>query len=57
MGAALHPDDGGYGGKVLAEYARLKEVAAGRSVPLFTPPALRTVEPAPAPAVEPAPAV
>lgn len=61
VGAALHPDDGGYGGKVLAEYGRLKEVAAGRGVPLVTPPpALRTIapaEPVPAKAEEPAPAV
>jgi soluble lytic murein transglycosylase-like protein len=46
VGAALHPHDGGYGGKVLGEYARLQEVATGRAVPLFNPPALRTVAPA-----------
>jgi soluble lytic murein transglycosylase-like protein len=60
VGAALHPDDGGYGAKVLAEYGRLKEVATGRAVPLFTPPTVRTVapvEPVPAPGTEPAPAV
>jgi len=45
VGAALHPDDGGYGGKVLAEYARLKEVATGRAVPLMNPQPLRTVAP------------
>lgn len=60
VGAALHPDDGGYGAKVLGEYARLKEVASGRAVPLFTPPTVRTVapaEPVAAPGAEPAPAV
>ncbi|HYE39658.1 MAG TPA: lytic transglycosylase domain-containing protein [Ramlibacter sp.] len=60
VGAALHPDDGGYGAKVLAEYGRLKEVATGRAVPLFTPPTVRTVapaEPVPATGTEPAPAV
>jgi soluble lytic murein transglycosylase-like protein len=60
VGAALHPDDGGYGGKVLGEYARLKEVASGRAVPLVNPQPLRTsapVEPPPAKADEPAPAV
>ncbi|RYF15969.1 MAG: lytic transglycosylase domain-containing protein [Comamonadaceae bacterium] len=60
VGAALHPDDGGYGAKVLGEYGRLKEVAAGRAVPLFVPPTVRTVapaEPVPALPAEPAPAV
>lgn len=60
VGAALHPDDGGYGAKVLAEYGRLKEVASGRPVPLFVPPTVRTVapaEPVPALPAEPAPAV
>lgn len=63
VGAALHPDDGGYGGKVLGEYARLQAVASGRAVPLVTPPPpqpLRTVSPIetpPAKADEPAPAV
>jgi hypothetical protein len=50
VGAALHPDDGGYGGKVLAEYARLKEVASGRAPLLVTPPApIRTSAPMPIP--------
>jgi len=49
VGAALLPDDGGYAEKVMAEYVRLQQVAAGRSVPLVTPPApLRTVVPSPA---------
>ena len=65
VGAALHPDDGGYGGKVLAEYARLQAVASGKAVPLMPPPPpaqpLRTVSPIETPATtkaeEPAPAV
>ncbi|MBC5785012.1 lytic transglycosylase domain-containing protein [Ramlibacter sp. USB13] len=61
VGAALHPDDGGYGGKVLAEYARLKEVATGKAVPLLPPQPLRTVAPIETPPAtkieEPAPAV
>jgi hypothetical protein len=46
VGAANMDDDGGYAGKVMAEYARLQQVAAGRAVPLATPPVLRTLEPA-----------
>jgi soluble lytic murein transglycosylase-like protein len=60
VGAALHPDDGGYGSKVLGEYARLKDVAAGRAPPLASPQPLRTsapIETPPAKADEPAPAV
>ena len=50
VGAANMEDDGGYAGKVMAEHARLKLVAAGRAVPLPAPPVIRTVAP-----VEPAP--
>jgi hypothetical protein len=61
VGAALHPDDGGYGDKVLAEHARLQAVASGKSVPLVNPQPLRTIAPAtPAPSKQeeaPAPAV
>ncbi|QIE23079.1 Transglycosylase SLT domain protein [Caballeronia sp. SBC1] len=39
------PDDGGYGAKVLAERARLRDVARGRNVPIITPQA--PVQPAP----------
>ena len=35
VGAANLEDDGGYTGKVLAEHARLQQVALGRSVPLM----------------------
>ncbi|TFZ00375.1 lytic transglycosylase domain-containing protein [Ramlibacter henchirensis] len=50
VGAAHLPDDGGYADKVLAEYARLQQVAAGRAVPVITPapPAIRTMAPTPA---------
>jgi hypothetical protein len=50
VGAAHLPDDGGYADKVMAEYARLQQVASGRPVPLVTPPpAIRTVSPVPMP--------
>jgi hypothetical protein len=45
VGAALHPDDGGYAEKVLSEHARLQAVAAGRAVPITTPQPLRTSAP------------
>jgi hypothetical protein len=50
VGAANLENDGGYADKVLAEHARLKLVAAGRSVPLPAPPVIRTVAPAESPA-------
>jgi hypothetical protein len=57
VGAANIEDDGGYTGKVLAEYARLRQVATGRTVPVFNPPSaprtIPTVAPA-APATLPA---
>jgi hypothetical protein len=47
VGAANIEDDGGYAEKVMAEHDRLKQVAAGRSVPVTTPVApIRTVAPA-----------
>lgn len=46
VGAAISGEDGGYVEKVLAEHARLKLVASGRSVPLPQPaPVLRTLAP------------
>jgi len=47
VGAANLPHDGGYADKVLAEHARLQQVAAGKSVPFTaTPPSpLRTSTP------------
>lgn len=46
VGAANLEHDGGYADKVLAEHARLQQVANGRSVPMAAPPTLRTVAPA-----------
>jgi hypothetical protein len=37
VGAGNMEDDGGYASKVMAEHERLKQVAAGRSVPVSTP--------------------
>jgi len=37
VGAGTATDDGGYGSKVLAEYHRLKQVAVGKNVPIYTP--------------------
>jgi hypothetical protein len=45
VGAALHPDDGGYADKVMAEHLRLQAVASGRSVPIAQPAPLRTSAP------------
>jgi soluble lytic murein transglycosylase-like protein len=47
VGAANLSDDGGYAGKVLAEQAHLRSVAAGRRVAVNAP---NSVPPAPAPA-------
>lgn len=53
VGAANLGDDGGYADKVMAEHARLQQVATGRAVPLATPPTIRTIAPAkPAPTEE-----
>jgi hypothetical protein len=38
VGAANLEDDGGYASKVLAEQSRLRLVASGKQVPIFTPP-------------------
>jgi soluble lytic murein transglycosylase-like protein len=45
VGAANLPDDGGYADKVLAEHARLTQVAQGRSVPFQTTQATQAVKP------------
>ena len=45
VGAANLADDGGYTAKVMAEHARLKQVASGRSVPLNAPTMLSTQAP------------
>ena len=39
VGAGDADNDSGYGSKVLAEFKRLKQVAAGKNVPIITPPA------------------
>lgn len=54
VGAANLPNDGGYTAKVLDEYSRLKMVAKGAVVPLYTVPAPTLVAQQPAPAVVPA---
>jgi hypothetical protein len=64
VGAANLPHDGGYAAKVMAEQALLRQVAAGRKVPVTTPlnvpaPVLQAASPAqplPAPAAAPEPA-
>lgn len=43
VGAANLGDDGGYADKVMAEHARLRQVATGRVVPLVAPPTIRTI--------------
>jgi soluble lytic murein transglycosylase-like protein len=43
VGAANLGDDGGYADKVMAEHARLRQVAAGHAVPVFTPPVIHTI--------------
>lgn len=48
VGAAAFENDSGYGSRVLAEYRRLKEVAAGKNVPIFSTTA-STAPPKPAP--------
>ncbi|RFO98867.1 lytic transglycosylase [Rhodoferax lacus] len=50
VGAANMEEDGGYAAKVLAEHERLKQVAAGRSVPVF---AQQIVPVKSAPAIKP----
>jgi hypothetical protein len=39
VGAGAATDDAGYGSKVLTEYHRLKQVASGKNVPTYFPPA------------------
>lgn len=52
VGAANLPDDGGYAAKVLAEHARLIEVAGGRAVPTHTPQPIPVMAPGKAAAGE-----
>lgn len=51
VGAANLPDDGGYAAKVLSEQSHLRNVAAGRPVPINAPQLIQTVQTAP-PAAE-----
>ena len=51
VGAANLEDDGGYASKVLAEQGRLRLVASGKQVPIFTPPSTTVATPAVTPAV------
>jgi hypothetical protein len=44
VGAALSETDSGYGAKVLAEFHRLQQVAAGKSVPAFATAAAKPVQ-------------
>ena len=46
VGAGNMETDGGYAGKVMAEYARLQAVAAGRAVPVAAPRVIPVVLPA-----------
>jgi soluble lytic murein transglycosylase-like protein len=43
VGAAAFETDSGYGSRVLAEWKRLKQVARGKNVPIFTRPAAPTM--------------
>jgi soluble lytic murein transglycosylase-like protein len=53
VGAAAFETDAGYGARVMAEYRRLKDVANGKKVPIYTTPIL-TPQPKPAiPAADP----
>ncbi|MBI3231189.1 MAG: hypothetical protein HYZ45_13785 [Burkholderiales bacterium] len=47
VGASAFETDAGYGSRVMAEYARLKEVASGKNIPAQPP---RRAEEAKAPA-------
>ena len=46
VGAANTDGDGGYAAKVMAEHGRLKQVSAGRQVPVVVPQAIPAVAPA-----------
>ncbi len=52
VGAANLPDDGGYAAKVLAEHARLTQVAGGRAVPTQPPQPIPVSSPAKTPPQE-----
>jgi hypothetical protein len=56
VGAGAFESDSGYGAKVLAEYRRLKEVATGKKVPVFTSTATASASPATSSPAKAAPA-
>lgn len=51
VGAGNQEDDGGYAAKVLAEHARLQQVASGRAVPMSQPQNIPVMQPAKTPDV------
>ncbi|KAF1046946.1 lytic transglycosylase domain-containing protein [Xylophilus sp.] len=51
VGAGNLEDDGGYAGKVMAEHERLRQVAAGRNVPVIPPALERPIAPQPIPVI------
>lgn len=55
VGAANVEDDGGYAAKVVAEHARLRDVAAGRTVPVGTPAPQSPIIVSPSAPVQPLP--
>lgn len=55
VGAGAFESDSGYGAKVLAEYQRLKEVAMGKKVPIYSTSANAEKAPRQADKAEPAP--
>jgi len=56
VGAGAFESDSGYGAKVLAEYRRLKEVATGKKVPVFTSTATASASSTTSSPAKPAPA-
>jgi soluble lytic murein transglycosylase-like protein len=53
VGAAAFDNDAGYGARVMAEYRRLKEVAIGKNVPIYTTSNVITQKPRPLDRAEP----
>jgi hypothetical protein len=54
VGAGNNEEDGGYTAKVMAEYARLQQVVAGRAVPFTTPQIIPAVAPSQEQRISPA---
>jgi len=53
VGAAAFETDAGYGARVMAEYHRLKDVANGKKVPIYTTPILTPQPKPPTPSADP----